>query len=65
YTLETKVGHQITLLENNFNKSIINKLYKNSRDLNFVIKTRPDDSSRELHDSIQSASNIDVVIKEF
>ncbi|ABK90237.1 MULTISPECIES: hypothetical protein [Francisella] len=65
YTLETKVGHQITLLENNYNKSIINKLYKKSRDLNFVIKTRPDDSSRELHDSIKSASNIDVVIKEF
>ncbi|NDS43832.1 normocyte binding protein 2b, partial [Francisella tularensis subsp. holarctica] len=52
-------------LENNYNKSIINKLYKKSRDLNFVIKTRPDDSSRELHDSIKSASNIDVVIKEF
>ncbi|MDE4998895.1 normocyte binding protein 2b, partial [Francisella tularensis subsp. holarctica] len=50
YTLETKFGNQITLLENNYNKSIINNLYKKSRDLNFVIKTRPVDSSRELHD---------------
>ena len=64
YILETKVGHQVTLLENNYKKSIINKLYK-SRDLNFVIKTRPDDSSKELHDSIKKASNIDIVIKEF
>ena len=65
YALETKVGHHVTLLENNYKKSIINKLYKKSRDLNFVIKTRPDDSSKELHDSIKKASNIDIVIKEF
>ncbi|AFJ43360.1 hypothetical protein [Francisella orientalis] len=65
HALETKVGHQVTLLENNYNKSIINKLYKKSRDLNFVIKTRPDDSSRDLHDSIKKVSNIDIVIREF
>ncbi|OEZ33078.1 normocyte binding protein 2b [Francisella endosymbiont of Amblyomma maculatum] len=65
YALETKVGHQVTLLENNYKKSIINKLYKKFRDLNFVIKTRPDDLSKELHDSIKKASNIDIVIKEF
>ncbi|AEE26729.1 hypothetical protein [Francisella hispaniensis] len=65
HSLETKVGHQVTLLENNYNKSIINKLYKKSRDLNFVIKTRPDDSSKELHNSIKKASNIDIVIREF
>lgn len=65
HALETKVGHQVTLLENNYNKSIINKLYKKSRDLNFVIKTRPDDSSIDLHDSIKKVSNIDIVIREF
>lgn len=65
HALETKVGHQVTLLENNYNKSIINKLYKKSRDLNFVIKTRPDDSSRDLHDSIKKVSNIDIVVREF
>ena len=65
HALETKVGYQVTLLENNYNKSIINKLYKKSRDLNFVIKTRPDDSSRDLHDSIKKVSNIDIVIREF
>ncbi|GMN89643.1 normocyte binding protein 2b [Francisella sciaenopsi] len=65
HVLETKVGHQVTLLENNYNKSIINKLYKKSRDLNFVIKTRPDDSSKDLHDSIKKVSNIDIIIREF
>lgn len=65
YTLEAKVGQQITLLENNYKKSVINRLYKKSRDLNFVIKTRPDDSSKELHDAIKKVSDIDIVIKEF
>ncbi|MDE5018848.1 normocyte binding protein 2b, partial [Francisella tularensis subsp. holarctica] len=42
-----------------------NKLYKKSRYLNIVIKTRPEDSTIELHHKNNSASNIDVVIKEF
>lgn len=65
YNLQQKVGYEITLLENNYKKSIINRLYKKSRDLSFVIKTRPDDTSYEIHKSIKKASNIDVVIREF
>jgi hypothetical protein len=63
--LQTKVGHEITLLENNCDRSIINKLYRKTKSICFVIKTRPDHTSDELHKSIKKSSNIDVVIKEF
>ena len=63
--LQMKIGHEITLLENNCKKSIINRLYKKSRDLSFVVKTSPNDTSNGLHKSIKKASNIDVVIRDF
>ncbi|QIW09157.1 normocyte binding protein 2b [Francisella sp. LA112445] len=65
YNLQRKVGYEVTLLEDNSKKSIINKLYKRSSSLSFVIKTKPDQSSYEIHKSIKRISNIDVIIKEF
>ena len=65
YNLERRVGHEIKLLDNGYKKSIINRLYKKSRDLAFIIKTRPDHSSKELHESIKKASSIEIVIKTF
>jgi hypothetical protein len=63
YNLEQKVGQAINLLENNYKKSIINRLYKKSRDLSFVIKTRA--NQVDTHESIKKASNISVIVKEF
>lgn len=63
--LQTKVGYEITLLENNSNKSIINKLYRKAKSICFVVKTKADQISDELHQSIKKSSNIDVVVKEF
>ena len=65
YSLEKRVGHEIKLLDNSYKKSIVNRLYKKSRDLAFIIKTRPDHTSKELHESIKRASNIEVIIKTF
>ena len=63
YNLEQKVGQAINLLENNYKKSIRNRLYKKSRDLSFVIKTRA--NQVDTHESIKKASNISVIVKEF
>ncbi|WP_150467780.1 normocyte binding protein 2b [Francisella sp. SYW-9] len=65
YNLEKKVGYEVTLLEDNSKKSIINRLYKKSSSLSFVVKTKPDHTSDEIHKSIKKTSNIDVIIKEF
>ncbi|MFT4693501.1 MAG: hypothetical protein ACI8TE_000391 [Francisella sp.] len=63
--LESKIGYEIALLENNCKKSIINKLYAKASNLSFVIKTNKTSFSKELHDSIKKSSNINVMIKEF
>ena len=63
--LQTKVGYEITLLENNSNKNIINKLYRKAKSICFVVKTKADQTSDELHQLIKKSSNIDVVVKEF
>jgi hypothetical protein len=63
--LQTKIGHEIALLENNYDKNVINKLYQKAELISFVVKTRPDHTSDELHQSIKRSSDIDVVIKEF
>lgn len=65
YDLQRKVGYDVTLLEDNSKKSIINRLYKKSSSLSFVVKTKPDHTSDEIHKSIKKISNIDVIIKEF
>lgn len=63
--LEDKIGFEVTLLENNCKRSIINRLYNRSRDLNFVIKTKSDVVSKELQDKIKKTSNINIIMKEF
>ncbi|MED7789654.1 normocyte binding protein 2b [Francisella sp. 19X1-34] len=63
--LQIKVGHEIALLEDNCDKSIINKLYRRGRSICFVVKTKPDKSSYDIHELIKKASNIDIIIKEF
>ena len=63
--LESKIGYEIALLENNCKKSIINRLYNKPSNFSFVIKTNKMSFSRELHESIKRSSNINVMVKEF
>lgn len=41
--LEMLIGQEIRLLENNCKKSFINRLYKKSKDMIFIVKINPQD----------------------
>ena len=62
--LEMIVGQEIRLLENNCKKSFINRIYKKSKDMSFIIKRKTNQSSNNLFDSIPKDSNIQVESKE-
>ncbi len=53
HDLQITIGSEIRLLENNCKKSFINRLYKKSNDLNFIV-TRADNNSKHAIETFNS-----------
>ena len=62
HDLQITIGTEIRLLENNCKKSFINRLYKKSNDLNFMV-TRVDNNANSVNDFAFETSNSQVEVK--
>lgn len=62
HDLQITIGSEIRLLENNCKKSFINRLYKKSNDLNFMV-TRADNNLNSINDSVIETSNLQIEVK--
>ena len=62
HDLQITIGYEIRLLENNCKKSFINRLYKKSNDLNFMV-TRADNNLNSINNSAIETSNLQIEVK--